>query len=138
MSRGRQTRDCLSETLPDLDTLETFHFDGHLYVGWSRSREEILARAVWSDRTHPLPNSNAPAQRVPLEALSVIWRRSRLFSRGWQRAFSDSQKCGPCMLFCRQWRRICRHCEDHDGRTTYTDHISASPKKLFAILGKCG
>jgi hypothetical protein len=23
-----------------------------------------------------------------------------------------------------------------DGRTTYTDHISASPKKLFAIVGK--
>jgi len=79
MSRGRQTRDCLSETLPDLDTPETFHFDGHLYVGWSRSRDEDLARAVWSDRTHPLPNSNAPAPRVPLEALSVIWRRSRLF-----------------------------------------------------------
>ena len=38
---------------------------------------------------------------------------------------------------------ICRH-DLHsadisvsvDGRTTYTDHISASPKKLFAILGK--
>ena len=76
MSRGRQTRDFLSEPLPDLDPPETFHFAGHLHVGWSLSREEDLARAVWSDRTHPLPNSNAPARRVPLKALSVIWRTS--------------------------------------------------------------
>ena len=69
MSRGRQTRDFLSESVPDLDTPGTFHFAGHLYVEWSRYREEDLARAVWSDRTHPLPNSNAPAPRVPLKAL---------------------------------------------------------------------
>jgi hypothetical protein len=40
---------------------------------------------------------------------------------------------------------ICRHdlrnadiSVSIDGRTTYTDHISASPKKLFGILGKRG
>jgi len=45
MSRGRQTRDFLSEPLPDPDTPETFHFAGHLYVEWSRYREEAQTRA---------------------------------------------------------------------------------------------
>jgi len=39
-------------------------------------------------------------------------------------------------LICRHDLRSADISVSIDGRTTYTDHISASPKKLFAILGK--
>ena len=41
-------------------------------------------------------------------------------------------------LICRHDLRSADISVSIDGRTTYTDHISASPKKLFAILGKRG
>src|SRR5215472_17301135 len=58
MSRERQTRDFLSEPLPDLDTAETSHFAGHLYVEWSRYREEELA-------AYRAPNENCVLVAVP-------------------------------------------------------------------------
>ena len=39
-------------------------------------------------------------------------------------------------LICRHDLRSADISVSIDGRTTYTDHISASPKKLFTILGK--
>lgn len=41
-------------------------------------------------------------------------------------------------LICRHDLRSADISVSIDGRTTYTDHISANPKKLFGILGKRG
>ncbi len=80
---------------------------------------------------------NHPVQLIPPKArMAVLTGVSVLVGLAVYTSLSGGS--ATLNLICRHDFRSTDISVAIDGRTTYTDHISASPKRLFAIVGKRG